>query len=81
MVVFKYLEDKDVFQTFYATRLCKCLIHDELVSQEAEASMIWKLREAYGFEYTNKFGRMFTGTQQEQVSMTIIDVFNRPLQI
>ena len=62
MVLFKYLEDKDVFQTFYTTKLSKRLIHGVSASDEAEASMISKLKEACGFEYTNKLQRMFTGT-------------------
>ena len=58
MVLFKYLEDKDVFQTFYTTKLSKRLIHGVSASDEAEASMISKLKEACGFEYTNKLQRM-----------------------
>lgn len=61
MVLFKYIEDKDVFQTFYTTKLSKRLIHGVSASDEAEASMISKLKEACGFEYTNKLQRMFTG--------------------
>lgn len=61
MVLFKYLEDKDVFQTFYTTKLSKRLIHGVSASDESEASMISKLKEACGFEYTNKLQRMFTG--------------------
>ena len=64
MILFKYLEDKDVFQTFYTTKLSKRLIHGVSASDEAEASMISKLKEACGFEYTNKLQRMFTGTCQ-----------------
>ncbi|EJD39951.1 Cullin-domain-containing protein [Auricularia subglabra TFB-10046 SS5] len=60
MVLFKYIEDKDVFQTFYTTKLSKRLIHGVSASDEAEASMINKLKEACGFEYTNKLSRMFT---------------------
>jgi len=60
MVIFKYLEEKDVFQTFYSTKLSKRLIHGVSASDEAEASMISKLKEACGFEYTNKLQRMFT---------------------
>ncbi|KAJ4466476.1 Cullin [Lentinula edodes] len=60
MVLFKYLEDKDVFQTFYTTKLSKRLIHSVSASDESEASMISKLKEACGFEYTNKLQRMFT---------------------
>ena len=65
MILFKYLEDKDVFQTFYTTKLSKRLIHSVSASDEAEASMISKLKEACGFEYTNKLQRMFTGTRLE----------------
>lgn len=61
MNVFKFLEDKDVFQTFYTTKLSKRLIHGVSVSDESEVSMISKLKEACGFEYTNKLQRMFTG--------------------
>ncbi|KAG8904450.1 hypothetical protein FRB99_001710 [Tulasnella sp. 403] len=60
MILFKYIEDKDVFQTFYTTKLSKRLIHGVSASDEAEASMIAKLKEACGFEYTNKLQRMFT---------------------
>jgi cullin 1 len=68
MVLFKYIEDKDVFQQFYTTRLSKRLIYGVSASDEAEASMISKLKEACGFEYTNKLQRMFTGKySQSQV--------------
>ncbi|KAH9979901.1 hypothetical protein BGW80DRAFT_466554 [Lactifluus volemus] len=60
MVIFKYLEEKDVFQTFYSTKLSKRLIHGLSESDEAEASMISKLKEACGSEYTIKLQRMFT---------------------
>ena len=62
MILFKYIEDKDVFQTFYTTKLSKRLIHSVSASDESEASMISKLKEACGFEYTNKLQRMFTGS-------------------
>ncbi|KAG9048975.1 hypothetical protein FS837_011526 [Tulasnella sp. UAMH 9824] len=59
MTLFKYIEDKDVFQTFYTIRLSKRLIHGVSASDEAEASMIAKLKEACGFEYTKTLQRMF----------------------
>ena len=34
MVLFKYIEDKDVFQTFYTTKLSKRLIHGVSASDE-----------------------------------------------
>lgn len=60
MTVFKYVEDKDVFQKFYSKMLAKRLVHGNSSSDDAEASMISKLKEACGFEYTNKLQRMFT---------------------
>ena len=61
MILFKYIEDKDVFQTFYSKQLSRRLIFGVSASAESEESMISKLKEACGFEYTNKFQRMFTG--------------------
>lgn len=63
MTVFKYIEDKDVFQKFYSKMLAKRLVHVSSVSDDAEASMISKLKEACGFEYTNKLQRMFQDIQ------------------
>lgn len=71
MVLFKYIEDKDVFQTFYTTKLSKRLIHGVSASDESEASMISKLKEACGFEYTNKLQRMFTGTPQDCIYVNV----------
>lgn len=63
MVVFKYIEDKDVFQKFYSRMLAKRLVNVSSVSDDAETSMISKLKEACGFEYTNKLQRMFQDIQ------------------
>ncbi|KAJ5247522.1 cullin-1, partial [Penicillium chermesinum] len=63
MTVFKYIEDKDVFQKFYSKMLAKRLVHTSSVSDDAETSMISKLKEACGFEYTNKLQRMFQDIQ------------------
>lgn len=59
MVVFKYIEDKDVFQKFYSKMLAKRLCHHMSASDDAEESMISKLKAACGFEYTSKLQRMF----------------------
>ncbi|UZJ57324.1 hypothetical protein CBS101457_006644 [Exobasidium rhododendri] len=60
MIVFKYIEDKDVFQKFYSKMLAKRLVNFASASDDAEASMISKLKDACGFEYTSKLQRMFT---------------------
>ncbi|KAA3676406.1 cullin 1 [Paragonimus westermani] len=59
MNVFKYIEDKDVFQKFYSKTLARRLVYNQSISEDAEASMISKLKEACGFEYTAKLQRMF----------------------
>ncbi|KAJ7804400.1 Cullin family-domain-containing protein [Mycena olivaceomarginata] len=57
MILFKYLEDKD---------LSKWLIHGVSASDEAESSMISKLKEVCGFEYTNTLQRVFTGADDAE---------------
>ncbi|CAM9896925.1 unnamed protein product [Rangifer tarandus platyrhynchus] len=59
MTVFRYMDDKDVVQKFYTKMLAKRLVHQNSASDDAEASMISKLKQACGFEYTSKLQRMF----------------------
>lgn len=59
MIVFRYIEDKDVFQKFYSKMLAKRLVGHLSASDDAEASMISRLKSACGFEYTSKLQRMF----------------------
>jgi cullin 1 len=63
MTIFKYIEDKDVFQKFYSKMLAKRLVNGTSASGDAETSMISKLKDASGFEYTNKLQRMFQDMQ------------------
>jgi cullin 1 len=63
MTVFRYIEDKDVFQKFYSRMLARRLVHSNSTSDDAETSMISKLKEQCGFEYTNKLQRMFQDMQ------------------
>uniref|UniRef100_A0A6V7M082 Cullin-1 n=1 Tax=Bracon brevicornis TaxID=1563983 RepID=A0A6V7M082_9HYME len=59
MWVFKYIEDKDVFQKFYSKMLAKRLVQHASASDDAEAAMISKLKTACGYQYTSKLQRMF----------------------
>jgi cullin 1 len=77
MTVFKYIEDKDVFQKFYSRMLARRLVHSTSSSDDAEMSMIGKLKEACGFEYTNKLQRMF---QDMQISKDLNAGFKEHLQ-
>ncbi|GMS89973.1 hypothetical protein PENTCL1PPCAC_12148 [Pristionchus entomophagus] len=62
MTIFKYIEDKDIFQRFYTKKFAIRLVGSLSASDEAEQSMIGKLKQMCGFEYTNKMQRMFTDT-------------------
>lgn len=60
ITIFKYIEDKDVYQKFYSRMLAKRLIHEQSQSMDAEEAMINKLKQACGYEFTSKLHRMFT---------------------
>ncbi|KAL3832004.1 hypothetical protein ACJMK2_023688 [Sinanodonta woodiana] len=73
ITVFKYLDDKDVFQRHYSRSLAKRLIHGQSASMDAEEVMINKLKQACGYEFTNKLHRMF---QDVTVSSGLSESFN-----
>ena len=75
--VFQYLEDKDVFQKFYAKMLAKRLISSLSVSDDAETAMLSRLKTAAGYEYTSKLQRMFNDIQ---VSTEMNDSFSRAVE-
>lgn len=60
ITVFKYIDDKDVFQKFYSKMLAKRLIYGQSMSMDTEEAMINKLKQACGYEFTSKLQRMFT---------------------
>lgn len=60
ITLFKYVEDKDVFQKFYSRMLAKRLIYGASSSEELEINMINRLKEICGVEYTSKLNKMFT---------------------
>lgn len=73
MIIFSFIEDKDVFQKFYQKKLGSRLVQQLSASDDSESSMITKLREQCGFEYTTKLTRMFTGElykDESRISLT-----------
>ncbi|XP_046844381.1 cullin-2-like isoform X2 [Xenia sp. Carnegie-2017] len=60
ILLFKYLDNKDIFQKFYSKMLAKRLIHNTSISMDAEENMINRLKHTCGYEYTNNLHRMFT---------------------
>ncbi|KAL4685485.1 hypothetical protein H8959_001082 [Pygathrix nigripes] len=60
ITVFKYIDDKGVFQKFYARMLAKRLIHGLSMSMDSEEAMINQQIKACGYEFTSKLHRMYT---------------------
>lgn len=58
--LFKYIDDKDIFQKYYGNSLSKRLIFESYLSEDLEAFMISKLKGVCGNEYTSRLQRMFT---------------------
>ena len=73
MEIFKFIDDKDVFQKFYQKKLSSRLVQGTSASDDSESSMISKLKEICGFEYTSKLQKMFTGKQAESRPGAIAD--------
>ncbi|ENN72501.1 hypothetical protein HUJ04_001100 [Dendroctonus ponderosae] len=46
IIIFKYIDDKDIFQKFYSRSLAKRLIHQQTQSMDAEEAMINRLKQA-----------------------------------
>lgn len=76
IVIFRYIEDKDVFQKYYSKMLASRLIMGFSVAMDAEEAMINKLKQACGYEFTSKLSRMFTDIG---LSNELADKFNKHL--
>jgi cullin 3 len=58
-VVFRYLSDKDVFESFYKQHLAKRLLGNRSVSEDAERTMVSLLKAECGYQFTTKLEGMF----------------------
>lgn len=59
MVLFRYLQEKDVFEKYYKTHLSKRLLSGRPVSDDAERSLLVKLKTECGYQFTSKLESMF----------------------
>ena len=59
MVLFRYINGKDVFEAFYKKDLAKRLLLNKSASQEMEKSMVSKLKTECGAAFTTKLEGMF----------------------
>ncbi|AAF22918.1 putative cullin; 66460-68733 [Arabidopsis thaliana] len=60
MMLFRYLQEKDVFEKYYKQHLAKRLLSGKTVSDDAERNLIVKLKTECGYQFTSKLEGMFT---------------------
>ncbi|KRZ66892.1 Cullin-3 [Trichinella papuae] len=68
MILFRHLQEKDVFERYYKQHLAKRLLHTRSLADDAEKSVIAKLRMECGCHFTSKIEGMF---KDMQLSATI----------
>ncbi|RKO86954.1 Cullin [Blyttiomyces helicus] len=56
---FRFIQEKDVFEKYYKSHLAKRLLYGRSASEEAEKSMIAKLKAESGYQFTTKLEGMF----------------------
>jgi cullin 3 len=59
IIVFRYLSDKDIFESFYKQHLAKRLLMGRSVSDDAERAMVSQLKAECGYQFTSKLEGMF----------------------
>nr|CAI5851617.1 unnamed protein product [Callosobruchus analis] len=59
MVLFRYIQGKDIFEAFYKKDLAKRLLLGKSTNQDAEDSMIGRLKSECGTAFTSKIEGMF----------------------
>lgn len=93
MVLFRYLQEKDVFERYYKQHLAKRLLLNKSVSDDSEKNMISKLKTECGCQFTSKLEGMFkdmtlsnttmdefkSHTQQNKINLYGVDLFVRVL--
>ena len=72
--IFRYLQDKDVFEGFYKNSLSKRLLDTRGVGgviplEESEKLLVLKLKEECGFQFTQKLEVMFRDIKMSEDTM------------
>ncbi|KAG8086869.1 hypothetical protein GUJ93_ZPchr0010g7500 [Zizania palustris] len=60
MMLFRYLQEKDLFEKYYKQHLAKRLLSGKTASDDSERSMLVKLKTECGYQFTSKLEGMFT---------------------
>eukprot|EP00922_Rhytidocystis_sp_ex-Travisia-forbesii_P033862 GHVS01050297.1.p1 GENE.GHVS01050297.1~~GHVS01050297.1.p1 ORF type:complete len:795 (+),score=93.79 GHVS01050297.1:108-2492(+) len=67
--LFRFLQDKDVFETIYKQHLGRRLLSNRSLSLEAEKSMVARLKTECGQSYTAKLDGMFKDVRLSEETM------------
>ena len=59
-MIFRYLQDKDIFESYYKHSFAKRLLNGRLTSEDNEKKMISKLKGECGHQYTQKLEGMLS---------------------
>ena len=70
IVLFRFLREKDVFQKYYQEHLSKRLLGGRTTSDDAERSLVVKLKTECGYQFTTKFEGMFNDIRTSRDSMS-----------
>eukprot|EP01125_Pyxidicula_operculata_P006088 TRINITY_DN2120_c0_g1_i1.p2 TRINITY_DN2120_c0_g1~~TRINITY_DN2120_c0_g1_i1.p2 ORF type:complete len:738 (-),score=168.52 TRINITY_DN2120_c0_g1_i1:345-2558(-) len=76
MVLFRFIQEKDIFEKYYKQHLARRLLLGRSSSDDAERSMIQKLKTECGYQFTSKLEGMF---QDMKTSSSTIDAFKTHL--
>lgn len=66
MMLFRYLQEKDVFEKYYKQHLAKRLLSGKDSLDDAEKSLVLKLKTECGYQFTSKLEGMFTDMKTSQ---------------
>lgn len=69
MMLFRYLQEKDVFEKYYKQHLAKRLLSGRTTSDDAERSLLVKLKTECGYQFTSKLESMFTDIKTSRDTM------------
>lgn len=67
MQLFRYVSDKDVFQSFYVAHMAQRILAAKGYNEEYERVIIESLKKHCGLGYTHKMERMFKDAEDSQV--------------
>ncbi|KAL8006350.1 putative cullin protein, neddylation [Plasmopara halstedii] len=74
IALFRYLQDKDVFEEFYKVLLAKRLLNSRGTSDEAEKLVISKLKAECGYQFTSKLEGMF---KDMSISKDLMELYKK----